>query len=106
MTPMTTGLRYLDGVSTLKLDVSRCTGCRVCTLVCPHAVFEMADGKARIVDADACMECGACATNCAAEALSVDAGVGCASAIIRSWVLGGEPSCGCEDDAPGGSSCC
>ena len=104
---MTTKLRYLERVSTLELDVSRCTGCRVCALVCPHAVFEIAEGRARIVDLDACMECGACVTNCAADALSVDAGVGCASAIIKSWVLGGEPSCGCDDDtAAGGSSGC
>jgi ferredoxin len=105
----TTKLRYLDGVSTLELDVSRCTGCRVCTLVCPHAVLEMADGRARIVDRDACMECGACVTNCASEALSVDAGVGCASAIVRSWIFGGEPSCGCEDAGGSGSGsggCC
>jgi NAD-dependent dihydropyrimidine dehydrogenase PreA subunit len=106
---MTTGLRYLEGVTTLRLDPSKCTGCRVCTQVCPHAVFEMHDGRARIVDLDACMECGACVTNCASEALSVDAGVGCASAIIRSWVLGGEPACGCDDDTGQGSGtggCC
>ena len=104
---MTTALRYLDGVATLELDVERCTGCRLCTYVCPHAVFEMRDGRASIVDLDACMECGACVTNCAPEALSVDAGVGCASAIVRSWILGGEPSCGCgEDEAGGAGGCC
>ena len=106
---MTTKLRYLDGVSTLALDVTRCTGCGACTEVCPHAVLEMADARARIVDRDACRECGACVTNCAAGALSVDAGVGCASAIINSWIFGGEPTCGCEDTADGGATsggCC
>ena len=108
MGPMTTDIRYLEGVVSLELDAQRCTGCRVCTLVCPHAVFAVEDGKARIRDLDACMECGACVTNCAAGALYVDAGVGCASAIVRSWILGGEPSCGCSDDdeSAGSGGCC
>ena len=105
---MTAALRYIEGVSTLELDVSRCTGCRVCTQVCPHAVLEIADDRARIVDRGACMECGACVTNCAFAALSVDAGVGCASAIVRSWIVGGEPSCSCDDPSgdAGSGGCC
>lgn len=103
--------RYLVGVPTLRLDRDLCTGCRVCTVVCPHAVFEMTDDRtARVADLGACMECGACVTNCAAGAIAVDAGVGCASAIVRSWLLGGEPSCGCDDPgdpgSAGGSDCC
>ncbi len=89
------GLRYIDGVVTLKLDTERCTGCRLCIAVCPHAVFHMAGGRARIVDRDACIECGACARNCAAGALSVDPGVGCAAAVIQGWLSGSEPTCGC-----------
>ena len=104
---MTAKPRYLEGVTTLRLEPSRCTGCGTCTVVCPHAVFAMDQGRASIVDRDACMECGACVTNCAAEALSVDAGVGCASAIINSWIFGGEPSCGCADDPTGNApGCC
>jgi ferredoxin len=105
---VSTGLRYLEGVTTLQLDASRCTGCGACTEVCPHAVFVVEEHRARILDRDACMECGACVTNCAADALSVDAGVGCASAIINSWIFGGEPSCGCADDETGAASggCC
>jgi ferredoxin len=45
------------------------------------------------------MECGACALNCPAGALKVDAGVGCAAAIIYSWITGKEPTCGCETDS-------
>jgi ferredoxin len=44
-----------------------------------------------------CMECGACALNCPTEAIEVNAGVGCAAAIIMSWVTGKAPSCGCDD---------
>jgi ferredoxin len=89
------GLRYIDGVVTLGLDRDACNGCRMCMAVCPHGVFEMADGRARIVDRDACIECGACVRNCAAGALSVDPGVGCAAAVIKGWLTGTEPTCGC-----------
>ena len=96
------GLRYLPGVVTLQLDDDRCNGCRMCVLVCPHTVFEMTDEKARIADRDACMECGACAMNCPEEAVKVDAGVGCAAAVIEGAFRGTEPTCGCSQDA----SCC
>jgi NAD-dependent dihydropyrimidine dehydrogenase PreA subunit len=95
------GFRYLQGVATLSLDSGKCTGCRMCVEVCPHGVFEMgADRRAHIRDLDACMECGACATNCAWGAIALDPGVGCASAIINSWIRGGEPSCDCKGSAP------
>jgi hypothetical protein len=47
------------------------------------------------------MECGACARNCAAGALTVKAGVGCAAAVISGAIRGGEPTCGCDSN-----SCC
>lgn len=86
---------YLKNVTTLTLDSERCTGCSLCTQVCPHGVFVMEAGKARVTDRNRCMECGACAKNCAFEAISVAAGVGCASAIIHGWLTGKEPSCDC-----------
>lgn len=76
-------LRYLPDVVTLKLEPELCNGCRMCTLVCPHAVFAVDDGKAWIVDRDACMECGACAVNCRTGALFVESGVGCAYALLK-----------------------
>lgn len=87
------GLRYIENVVTLELDAQKCNGCRVCTQVCPHGVFEMRDRVAAVVDRGACMECGACALNCAQGAISVDPGVGCAAAIINGWITGTEPSC-------------
>ena len=75
-------LRYLTNVVTLELDVEKCIGCRMCTEVCPHGVFTIENGKAQIVDRDACMECGACARNCEVEAITVKSGVGCATAVI------------------------
>lgn len=81
-------LRYLPGVSTLKLDKEACIGCGMCSNVCPHGVFAVAQKKAHLVDHDACMECGACAVNCPVEAISVTPGVGCAAYIIQKWLKG------------------
>jgi NAD-dependent dihydropyrimidine dehydrogenase PreA subunit len=86
-------MRYLPGVVTLELDTDRCNGCRMCTLVCPHAVFVVHNGKAAIVDLDGCMECGACAMNCPEGALSVNRGVGCAYAILKGKLRGSAPTC-------------
>ena len=81
-------LRYLPGVSTLKLDVENCVGCGMCTIVCPHRVFAMDNHRAKIGDRDGCMECGACAKNCPSNAITVTPGVGCASYIIQTWIKG------------------
>jgi ferredoxin len=97
-----TELKYLAGVVTLQYDAPTCIGCGICATVCPHGVFVVEAKKACITDRDRCIECGACARNCPVEAISVKAGVGCASAIIYSWITGNEPSCDCE----GGSRCC
>ena len=99
-------MKYLPGVTTLKLMPDKCAGCGVCLEVCPHDVFEIKEGKAFITDADKCMECGACANNCAFGAIEVDKGVGCASAIIRGWITGGPPVCGCDVSKPDKGSCC
>jgi ferredoxin len=97
-----TGLRYLKNVATLQLDVTACIGCGLCATVCPHGVFAVASRKAQILDRDLCMECGACAKNCPVTAIAVQAGVGCANAIIHSWLTGEPPNCDCG----GGESCC
>jgi len=96
-------LSYLKNGETLVLDSVRCNGCRECIEVCPHAVFAMIGGTSQIVDRGACMECGACARNCAPGAITVKAGVGCAAAIIGGMLRGTEPTCGCGSGKSGGS---
>ena len=96
------GFAYLPGVVTLDLDHQKCTGCRMCMMVCPHAVFEMENRRAVIRRKDFCMECGACAKNCSAGAITVKSGVGCAAGIINGILRGTEPTCDC--DSSGG--CC
>lgn len=81
-------LVYLKNVATLRYDSEKCTGCEMCTVVCPHGVFAMDDGVARITDRDLCNECGACMQNCASAAITVRPGVGCAYAILRSSFRG------------------
>ena len=97
---MMTGLTYLKNVVTLKLDSDKCNGCAMCTIVCPHAVFTMKEKKAFIRQKDFCMECGACAMNCATGAITVKSGVGCAVGIINGLLRGTEPNCDCA------SGCC
>ena len=94
------GFRYLPQVSTLQLDRDLCIGCGQCTVVCPHAVFELSNGKAHLADKDGCMECGACAHNCPVGALELTPGVGCASYIIKKWLQGKNTQSSCSP------SCC
>jgi ferredoxin len=62
-------------------------------------VFELENGRARIGDIDACMECGACMKNCPFDAIRVNAGVGCASGMLKQWL---------REHVPGssGRGCC
>jgi NAD-dependent dihydropyrimidine dehydrogenase PreA subunit len=84
-------LVYLRGVTTLRLDQERCTGCEMCLEVCPHAVLHLDGDHVVVGDPDACIECGACMTNCEAEAVTVRVGVGCARAVLTSGP--GAPAC-------------
>ncbi|MHC1722225.1 MAG: mercury methylation ferredoxin HgcB [Aminipila sp.] len=94
--------KYLKNVVTLKLDTEKCNGCSMCINVCPHEVYVMDSKKAKIVNNDSCMECGACEKNCPFEAIKVKTGVGCAAAVIKGLLSGTEPSCDCS----GNNGCC
>ncbi|MBW1712648.1 MAG: 4Fe-4S binding protein [Deltaproteobacteria bacterium] len=95
---------YLKNVVSLALDQEKCTGCGLCLAVCPHQLLSLENGRASISDRDRCMECGACAINCPSGSIIVQAGVGCATAVINS-ALGrqGAPCCALDAQGP---SCC
>jgi NAD-dependent dihydropyrimidine dehydrogenase PreA subunit len=75
-------------VNTLHYDPKLCTGCKLCSAVCPHGVFAANGGQAHLARPEACMECGACQLNCQAGAIRVDSGVGCAAAMIWAALRG------------------
>jgi NAD-dependent dihydropyrimidine dehydrogenase PreA subunit len=85
-------LKYL-GMNTLKYDVKKCTGCGMCVIVCPHRIFQMKGKKAEITAKEKCIECGACSRNCAFDAIKVDAGPGCAAAVLASKFGGKKEVC-------------
>ncbi len=96
-------LDYLKNVVKLTLDKEKCTGCHMCTEVCPHNVFKIENKKALIINKNLCMECGACMQNCPAGAIFVSKGVGCASAVLSGYLNNSEPQCGCSSND---NSCC
>ena len=89
--------KYINEVVTLTLDPNKCNGCGMCLKVCPHAVFNLSDGKAQIARKSFCIECGACEINCSEKAISVLSGFcGCATGIIESYFKGKDNSeCSC-----------
>jgi len=86
---------YLKDVTTLRLQEDKCIGCGMCLAVCPREVLAQNNGTVKITDRDACIECGACARNCPVEAITVRAGVGCASAVINAALGRKSSSCCC-----------
>jgi len=99
--------------NTLEYLPDRCIGCGLCAAVCPHGVFAMNGRVAQLVRPRACMECGACQLNCPTQAILVEGGVGCASAMIRAALWGQEePTCGpstpssCSAEGGDAGGCC
>lgn len=83
-------------INTLQYEPAMCIGCEICVDVCPHAVFAMNHRTAELIHPDACMECGACQLNCPTNAILVESGVGCASAMILAALQGKEEAtCEC-----------
>lgn len=66
---------------------NKCTGCAVCTLVCPHNVISIVGHKAQLSKMDKCIECGACQLNCEYQAILVTKGTGCLISIIKEDIL-------------------
>lgn len=92
-----------SAANTLTYDPELCINCGMCSMVCPHGVFEAGEEVAQLVRHGACMECGACPLNCPTGAIAVDSGVGCAYALMREALAGKKDGdCGCGP----GSPCC
>ena len=79
----------------ITVERDKCLKCGTCVDVCPQVTLEMGEdswpAQARAED---CMECGACAQNCQGGAISVEAGVGCFSALVNEMILGKDGGCG------------
>ena len=84
---------YLKDVVTLSHHPETCNGCGACLSVCPRQVLRPSQGKIEIARRDACIECGACQRNCPRGALTVNAGVGCATAIINQMLKRKQACC-------------
>lgn len=99
------GVSYGIEENTLRYSPSRCINCGMCLIVCPHAVFGEGTESVSLISPERCIECGACQLNCPAGAITVNSGVGCAAAMIRSALTGSdEVTCGCGDEGKPG--CC
>lgn len=57
----------------VKIDESKCTGCGICTDVCP--VNAITVDQVAEIDAETCTDCGLCVAECPNEALSME-GIG------------------------------
>jgi Pyruvate/2-oxoacid:ferredoxin oxidoreductase delta subunit len=76
-------MKYLD-VASLTFDQDKCIICKRCLQVCPHQVFEL-ESTIEMVHRDRCIECGACMMNCPKDAIQVNTGTGCATAVMYSY---------------------
>lgn len=76
-------LTYISDNISLQVAHAKCVGCGMCAIVCPHQLFIIEDRKTKLLDKSLCIECGACKSNCPVGAISVNAGTGCAVAVLN-----------------------
>ncbi len=77
-------MMYLKDVVTLEFNQEKCIKCGRCIEVCPREVF-IKTNIIELSNRDACIECGACKMNCPTGAITVQAGTGCAIAIMSRY---------------------
>lgn len=53
------------------IDPNKCTGCTLCSRICPVSAIEGERKKAHEIDPEKCIKCGACMEKCKFEAISV-----------------------------------
>jgi NADP-reducing hydrogenase subunit HndC len=85
--PVTSGLRYFlseyqahiqdkycpaavcEGLFKYWIEPARCSGCHLCTPVCPSGAIQGSLKEIHVLDQDLCIACGACVTACARNAI-------------------------------------
>jgi len=69
--PMMRSICYgILGFRDMRLNAARCTGCGVCSQVCPEKIIKMNDGKPEWTDRKRCAACFACIHACPAKAVT------------------------------------
>ena len=56
---------------TFTIDETKCTGCGVCTAVCPREAISGEQGKPHVLNEERCIRCGLCRETCKFEAIKV-----------------------------------
>ncbi|MEW6554168.1 MAG: 4Fe-4S binding protein [Actinomycetota bacterium] len=65
------GVEWVEGAGDyITIDPAKCDGCGNCTRVCLAKCFKITKKKAKVVNLDCCMECGACWYVCTPDAIS------------------------------------
>lgn len=54
------------------VEKDTCTGCGICTLICPEGCIEVKGEKEYIPDLDYCKGCGLCAEECPGDAITME----------------------------------
>ncbi len=53
------------------IDLQHCTGCRLCSDICPTQALAQVDGKAALRFPDACTYCTSCEEVCPEDAIAL-----------------------------------
>ena len=57
-------------MSSIRIILDKCTGCKLCVKACPFGAIEIKDKKA-VIDFDKCTLCGACVPSCKFAAIDM-----------------------------------